>query len=98
MTPAPDTTITGNCGALADLADQFEAAHLRHAQIADHEVGLVFFEDLKALLAIAGLEDAEATVFQIGGEAGTDHIVVIDYQQRCTGFLHVGERRRFGLA
>jgi hypothetical protein len=98
MTPAPDTTITGNCGALADLADQFEAAHLRHAQIADHEVGLVFFEDLKALLAIAGLEDAEATVFQIGGEARTDHIVVIDYQQRCTGFLHVGKRRRFGLA
>ncbi|MNS76156.1 hypothetical protein D3C72_1096950 [compost metagenome] len=84
-------------GALADLADQFEAAHLRHAQIADHEVGLVFFEDLKPLLAIAGLEDAEATVFKIGGEACTDHVVVIDDQQRCTGFLHVGERRRFRL-
>ncbi|MNZ34939.1 hypothetical protein D3C78_523250 [compost metagenome] len=83
--------------ALTDLADQFQAAHLRHAQIADHEVGLVFFEDLKPLLAIAGLEDAEATVFKIGGEACTDHVVVIDDQQRCTGFLHVGERRRFGL-
>ena len=41
-------------------------AHLRHAQIADHEVGLVFLEYLKPLLAIAGLKDAEPTVFQIG--------------------------------
>ncbi|MNI77187.1 hypothetical protein D3C73_1334640 [compost metagenome] len=57
----------------------------------------MFFKDLEPLLAIAGLEDAEATVFQIGGEARTDHVVIIDDQQRCTDFLHVGERRRFGL-
>lgn len=54
----------------------------------------MFFEDLEALLTVGGLEDAETAVFQIGGEAGTDHVVVIDDQQRCTGFLHVGERRQ----
>ena len=47
-----------------------------------------------ALLAIAGLQDAEATVFQIGREARAHYFVVIDYQQRGTGFLHVGKRRQ----
>jgi len=70
---------------------------LRHAQIADHKIRLVLFEDLKPLLAVASLENAEATVFKIRGEACTDHVVVIDDQQRCTGFLHVGERRRLGF-
>lgn len=65
-----------------------------HAQVADHKVGLVALEYLETLLAIAGLQDAEATVFQIGREARAHYFVVIDYQQRGTGFLHVGKRRQ----
>ncbi|MCY1409063.1 hypothetical protein D9M71_244010 [compost metagenome] len=77
-----------------DLANEFESAHLRHAQIADDQVGLVLLEYLKTLLAIAGLQDAETTVFQIGGEARAHYFVIIDYQQRGTGFWHVGKRRQ----
>ncbi len=79
---------------LGYLANQLEAAHLGHAQVADHEVGLVALEHLETLLAITGLQDAEATVFQIGREARAHYFVVIDYQQRGTGFLHVGKRRQ----
>ena len=75
-------------GKLGHLANQFEAAHLRHAQIADHEVGLVALEYLETLLTIAGLQYAEAAVFQIGREARAHYFVVIDYQQRGTGFVH----------
>ncbi len=81
-------------GKLSHLADQLEAAHLGHAQVADHKVGLVALEYLETLLAIAGLQDAEATVFQVGREARAHYFVVIDYQQRGTGFLHVGKRRQ----
>jgi len=79
---------------LGDLADEFESAHLRHAQIADDQVGLVLLEYLKTLLAIAGLQDAETTVFQVGREACAYYFVIIDYQQRGTGFWHVGKRRQ----
>src|SRR5471032_1700171 len=79
---------------LGDLANELESAHLRHAQIADDQVGLVLLEYLKTLLAIAGLQDAETTVFQIGGEARAHYFVIIDYQQRGTGFWHVGKRRQ----
>ena len=51
-------------------------------------------EYLKTLLAVAGLQDAETTVFQVGSEAGSHHFVIIDYQQRGTGFWHVGKRRQ----
>jgi hypothetical protein len=67
---------------------------LRHAQIADHQIRLFLLEDLETLLAVACLQDAEAAVFQVGGEARTHYIVIIDYQQRCTVFLHVGKRRQ----
>src|SRR6202008_4296068 len=56
-------------GSLGYLTDEFETAHLRHAQIADDEVGLVLLEYLKTLLTVTGLQDAETTVFQIGREA-----------------------------
>src|SRR5690349_6040551 len=79
---------------LGDLADELESAHLRHAQIADDQIGLVLLEYLKTLLTIAGLQDAETTVFQIGGEARAHYFVIIDYQQRGTGFWHVGKRRQ----
>ena len=67
---------------------------LFRSQIADHEVGLIALEYLETLLAIAGLQDAEATVFQIGRKACAHYFVVIDYQQRGTGFWHVGKRRQ----
>ena len=81
-------------GKVGHLANQLQAAHLGHAQVADHEVGLVALEYLETLLAITGLQDAEATVFQVGREARAHYFVVIDYQQRGTGFLHVGKRRQ----
>ncbi|MNM91667.1 hypothetical protein D3C81_1039730 [compost metagenome] len=80
--------------ALGHLANQLQAAHLRHAQIADHKIRVFLFEDLEALLAIGCLQDAETAVFQVGGKTRTYDVVVIDYQQRCTGFLHVGKRRQ----
>jgi len=83
---------------LGHLADEFEPAHLRHAQIADHQVGLVLLEYLKALLAIAGLQDAETTVFQIGGETRAHYLVIIDYQQRGTGFGMWANGARIRLA
>ncbi|MNW22496.1 hypothetical protein D3C71_2240040 [compost metagenome] len=55
---------------------------------------MFLFEDLEALLAIGCLQDAETAVFQVGGKTRTYDVVVIDYQQRCTGFLHVGKRRQ----
>ncbi|MNT12307.1 hypothetical protein D3C72_1472300 [compost metagenome] len=67
---------------------------MRHAQIADHKIRLFLFEDLEALLAITRLQDTETTVFKVSGKTRTYDIVVIDYQQRCTGFLHVGKRRQ----
>ncbi|MNP19688.1 hypothetical protein D3C76_1122290 [compost metagenome] len=67
---------------------------MRHAQIADHKIRVFLFEDLEALLAIGCLQDAETAVFQVGGKTRTYDVVVIDYQQRCTGFLHVGKRRQ----
>jgi hypothetical protein len=76
------------------LADKLEAADLRHAQVADHEVGLFLLEYLKALRAIVSLQDVEATVFKVGRKACAHYVVVIDYQQRGTGFLHVGKRRQ----
>jgi hypothetical protein len=51
-------------------------------------------EYLKTLLAVTGLQDAETTVFQIGREARAHYFVIIDYQQRGTGFWHVGKRRQ----
>ncbi|KWV86789.1 hypothetical protein PFLmoz3_03526 [Pseudomonas fluorescens] len=81
-------------GKVGHLANQLQAAHLGHAQVADHKVGLVALEYLKTLLAITGLQDAEATVFQVGREARAHYFVVIDNQQRGTGFLHVGKRRQ----
>ena len=81
-------------GKVGHLANQLQAAHLGHAQVADHKVGLVALEYLETLLAITGLQDAEATVFQVGREARAHYFVVIDYQQRGTGFLHVGKRRQ----
>ncbi|MNF57671.1 hypothetical protein D3C84_392070 [compost metagenome] len=76
------------------LTNEFEPAHLRHAQIADHKIGLILLEYREPLLAITGLKDAEPTVFQIGRETRAHYFVVIDYQQRGTGFLHVGKRRQ----
>jgi len=67
-------------------------AYEEEAILRDHV--LVLLEYLKTLLAIAGLQDAETTVFQIGGEARAHYFVIIDYQQRGTGFWHVGKRRQ----
>ncbi|MNN16007.1 hypothetical protein D3C81_1291320 [compost metagenome] len=75
-------------GLLADPADQFEAVHLRHAQIADHHIGQVVFENLQTLQAIGCLQYMETTVFQIGGETNPHYFVVIDDQQLGTGFVH----------
>ncbi len=79
--------------ALTDLADQFQAVHLRHAQVADHEVGLLGFEELHTLRPIGGLQHTETTVIQIGSQAGSNHIVVVYDQQRRAWFMHVPTRR-----
>ncbi|CAM5579397.1 hypothetical protein SSTU70S_03458 [Stutzerimonas stutzeri] len=59
---------------LADLANQFEAVHLRHAQVADHQIGLLGLEQRHAFLTAAGLQHANHRI-QIACKAGPHHIV-----------------------
>ncbi|MNY41721.1 hypothetical protein D3C86_1765580 [compost metagenome] len=80
--------------ALGHLANQLQATHLRHTQVANHEVGPLALEYFETLQAIGRLQNAEATVFKVGRKACAHYIVIIDYQQRGTGFVHVGKRRQ----
>jgi len=79
---------------LGDLANQLQTTHLRHAQVADDQIWLLLLEYLKALQGTIGLKDAEAAVFQVGRQTCAYYLVVINDQQRGTGFLHVGKRRQ----
>src|SRR5690606_12133147 len=71
-----------------DSSDQLQTIDLRHAQIADHQVGAFLLEHFQPLQTVVGLQHLEAAVLEVGREACTYDIVVIDDQQGGTGFVH----------
>ncbi len=62
---------------LADQPDELQTVHLRHAQIADHQIGTLGIEQLQSFRSAGCLQNPESAVIQIGSQAGSNHIVVI---------------------
>ena len=49
---------------------------------------MITFKYFKALQSIAGLQNVETAVFELGCEARTHDLVVVNDQQRGTGTVH----------
>lgn len=72
---------TGLRRGLVDLANGFEAVHLRHGQVEKNHVGLVFFDVLESLEAVASLMadfNARLSFEQGANAAANDGVIVGD--------------------
>ena len=74
----------GRVGLLAIDAHELVAAHLRHHQVEDDQVGLFLAGDVDRLLPVRGGDDAEALLSQIGGNQFANFAFVINHQE-CLG-------------
>ncbi len=71
----------GRIGLLAVHAHKLVAAHLRHHQVKDDEVGTFMAGGVEGFLSVCSGDDAEALLAQIGGDQVADFPFVVDHQE-----------------
>ena len=68
----------GNLGKLANGLGQLDAVHLRHGEICDDQVRLVFAETFEGLNSVVSYRDLIAAALQGGAEHAGDLAFVVD--------------------
>ena len=65
---------------LLEGAQEVEAIHIRHHDVADNDVGPILLKALEALSPVGGEDDFVSHFAQKGAGALADHLVVIDQE------------------